>query len=109
MLTCLLLCLSLRQLARTLLKLASSVRALLKPYGDRSGSIISVLVYRSIVAFCGSGTLKTLYNTGNDTLFDLVSHKNINDRNTQQPGGIGILSYTFEHWKVAPKEQYCFD
>ena len=28
------LCMSLRQLARTLLKLASSVRALLKPYGD---------------------------------------------------------------------------
>ena len=36
------------------------------------------------------------------TLSDLVSHKNLNDRNTQQPGGIGILSYTFEHCKVAP-------
>ena len=34
LLTCSLLCMSLRQLARTLLNLASSVRALLKPYGD---------------------------------------------------------------------------
>ena len=42
MLTCSLVCMSLRQLARTLLKLASSVRALLKPYGDTLRGVHSI-------------------------------------------------------------------